>query len=227
MKVAIFKGKIIIRRTILECLNLKSIKNFIDGVDLESSIISSVKELDDDVLEIVNYYNAIILKENIKIPIINKYKTLETLGNDRLAAIVGAIFLFPDQDVLVFDSGTCLTIDFINSKQQYLGGRISPGIDMRFKSLYNFTDKLPLLNQQKKVKYIGDDTESSIISGVQQGILSEVKDVISGYKSCNSNTMIVFTGGDSIFFEKELKNSIFAEPNLVLIGLNEILDYNE
>ena len=227
MKVAIFKGKIIIRRTILECLNLKSIKNFIDGVDLESSIISSVKELDDDVLEIVNYYNAIILTESIKTPIINKYKTLETLGNDRLAAIVGAIFLFPDQDVLVFDSGTCLTIDFINSKQQYLGGRISPGIDMRFKSLYNFTDKLPLLNQQKKVKYIGDDTESSIISGVQQGILSEVKDVISGYKSCNSNTMIVFTGGDSIFFEKELKNSIFAEPNLVLIGLNEILDYNE
>jgi len=227
VKVAIFKGKIIIRRTILECLNLKSIKNFIDGVDLESSIISSVKELDDDVLEIVNYYNAIILTESIKTPIINKYKTLETLGNDRLAAIVGAIFLFPDQDVLVFDSGTCLTIDFINSKQQYLGGRISPGIDMRFKSLYNFTDKLPLLNQQKKVKYIGDDTESSIISGVQQGILSEVKDVISGYKSCNSNTMIVFTGGDSIFFEKELKNSIFAEPNLVLIGLNEILDYNE
>ena len=227
MKVAIFKGKIIIRRTILEYLNLKSVKNFIDGVDLESSIISSVKELDENVLEIVNYYNAIILTESIKTPIINKYKTLETLGNDRLAAIVGAIFLFPDQDVLVFDSGTCLTIDFINSKQQYLGGRISPGIDMRFKSLYNFTDKLPLLNQQKKVKYIGDDTESSIISGVQQGILSEVKDVISGYKSCNSNTMIVFTGGDSIFFEKELKNSIFAEPNLVLIGLNEILDYNE
>ena len=93
--------------------------------------------------------------------------------------------------------------------------------------LYNFTAKLPLLEYDEKYMYVGNDTNTSIISGVQQGILAEVKSIILDYKSCNHETIIIFTGGDSVFFEKELKNSIFAEPNLVLIGLNEILDYND
>ena len=145
----------------------------------------------------------------------------------RIAAVVGAIYLFPQKDVLIFDAGTCLTIDFANKNKQYLGGRISPGIAMRYHSLHNFTAKLPLLTYDEKYMYLGNDTNTSIISGVQQGIMAEVKSVILDYQSCNHETIIIFTGGDSLFFEKELKNSIFAEPNLVLIGLNEILDYND
>ena len=172
-------------------------------------------------------YSAEVLSEKTPLPIINNYKTSLTLGKDRLAAVVGASVLYPGKDVLVFDAGTCLTIDFINSDKEYVGGRISPGIEMRYNALHTFTDKLPLIKSEKNTLVIGNDTKTSIISGVQQGILAEVKTIISEYKSKNTDTVFVFTGGDSFYFEKELKNSIFANPNLVLIGLNEILDYNE
>ena len=178
-------------------------------------------------MNIVSYFNAYLFDESTKIPIDNKYKTLNTLGNDRIAAVIGAIYLFPKKDVLVFDAGTCLTIDFANKNKQYLGGRISPGISMRYHALHNFTAKLPLLRYDEEYMYLGNNTNASIISGVQQGIMAEVKSVILDYQSCSHETIIIFTGGDSLFFEKELKNSIFAEPNLVLIGLNEILDYND
>jgi type III pantothenate kinase len=127
----------------------------------------------------------------------------------------------------VFDAGTCLTIDFITKEKAYKGGRISPGIAMRYKALHQFTNQLPLCNYSSETVFMGYDTESSIISGVQQGILAEVREIINVYKKENKETIITVTGGDCFFFEKELKNSIFANPNLVLIGLNEILDYNE
>jgi type III pantothenate kinase len=172
-------------------------------------------------------YSAEVLSEKTPLPIINSYKTPLTLGKDRLAAVAGASVLYPEKDILVFDAGTCLTIDFINSDKEYIGGRISPGIEMRYNALHTFTDKLPLIKSKKNTLVIGNDTKTSIICGVQQGILAEVKAIISDYKSQNTDTVFVFTGGDSFYFEKELKNSIFANPNLVLIGLNEILDYNE
>jgi type III pantothenate kinase len=180
-----------------------------------------------EILSVSSYFNASILSEKTNVPIINKYKTPNTLGKDRLAAVVGASFLFPKKDILIFDAGTCLTIDFVNARKEYLGGRISPGIEMRYKALNTFTDKLPLVQQAKISTIIGDDTNSSIVSGVQQGVLAEVKSIISDYKSQNFDIITVVTGGDCFFFEKELKNSIFANPHLVLVGLNEILDYNE
>ena len=168
-----------------------------------------------------------ILTDKKKVPLTNKYKTPNTLGKDRLAGVIGVTSLYPKKDILVFDAGTCLTMDFVNKKGEYIGGRISPGIEMRYKALHTFTDKLPLGQKEKTTPIIGDDTHSSIASGVQQGILAEVKSIISEYKLRNPDTIVVVTGGDCFFFEKELKNSIFANPNLVLIGLNEILDYNE
>ena len=226
-KLAIFDDKKIVKTIILANLELTLIKNFLGKIIISSTIISCVKAVDNNIMNIVNHFNAYLFNESTKIPIDNKYKTLNTLGNDRIAAVIGAIYLFPKKDVLVFDAGTCLTIDFANKNKQYLGGRISPGISMRYHALHNFTAKLPLLEYDEKYMYVGNDTNTSIISGVQQGILAEVKSIILDYKSCNHETIIIFTGGDSVFFEKELKNSIFAEPNLVLIGLNEILDYND
>ena len=226
-KLAIFDDKKIVKTIILANLELTLIKNFLGKIIISSTIISCVKVVDNNIMNIVNHFNAYLFDESTKIPIDNKYKTLNTLGNDRIAAVIGAIYLFPKKDVLVFDAGTCLTIDFANKNKQYLGGRISPGISMRYHALHNFTAKLPLLEYDEKYMYVGNDTNTSIISGVQQGILAEVKSIILDYKSCNHETIIIFTGGDSVFFEKELKNSIFAEPNLVLIGLNEILDYND
>ena len=226
-KLAIFDRKKIVKTITIPNLELKLIKNFLGKRIISSTIISCVKEVDTDIMNIVSYFNAYLFDESTKIPIDNKYKTLNTLGNDRIAAVIGAIYLFPKKDVLVFDAGTCLTIDFANKNKQYLGGRISPGISMRYHALHNFTAKLPLLRYDEEYMYLGNNTNASIISGVQQGIMAEVKSVILDYQSCSHETIIIFTGGDSLFFEKELKNSIFAEPNLVLIGLNEILDYND
>ncbi|MEC7864168.1 MAG: type III pantothenate kinase, partial [Bacteroidota bacterium] len=205
----------------------KSLQEFVANKDVSATIISSVKEINSEILSILDYYKGFILSKNTPVPIKNNYKTPNTLGKDRLVAVIGALYLYPKKDIIVFDAGTCLTIDFVSAKGEYIGGRISPGIEMRYKALHTFTDKLPLVQKEKTTSIIGDDTTSSISSGVQQGILAEVNSIISEYRSKNPDTVVVITGGDSFFFEKELKNGIFANPNLVLVGLNEILDFNE
>jgi len=223
----LFDGKELNKHKVVDRLTLKTVQKFVLLKKVSSTILSSVKIINDEFSEVINEFNAIVLSEKISLPIVNNYINPSSLGKDRLAAVVGASVLYPQKDVLVFDSGTCLTIDFINSDKEYVGGRISPGIEMRYNALHTFTDKLPLIKSEKRGLVIGNDTRTSIISGVQQGILAEVKTIISEYKSQNTDTVFVFTGGDSFYFEKALKNSIFVIPNLVLIGLNEILDYNE
>jgi type III pantothenate kinase len=226
-KIALFDGKNFFSAKKLQEFSLNNIINFTSNYKIVSTIISTVKTVNDELLKISKYFNAVILNKEILIPIKNKYKSLDTLGNDRLAGVVGANALWPKKNLLVIDAGTCLTIDLISADGEYIGGRISPGIKMRFLSLNTFTDKLPLLKLEKSTPFIGDDTISSIISGVQQGILDEIKSAISDYRAQFSELIVIVTGGDCFYFEKELKKSIFAEPNLVLIGLNEILDFNE
>ena len=226
-KIALFDGKKIFSTKILQEFSLKSIINFASHYNIVSTIISTVKTVNEELLKISKYFNAVILDREILVPIKNQYKSLDTLGNDRLAGVVGANVIWPKKNIVVIDAGTCLTIDLISNEGKYLGGRISPGIQMRFQSLNTFTDKLPLLKLEKSTPFIGDDSISSIISGVQQGILAEIKSVISDCSAQYSELIVVVTGGDCFYFEKELKKSIFAEPNLVLIGLNEILDFNE
>lgn len=226
VKIALFQGKDLFSTANISECSLKIIQNFVAGHDVSSAIISSVKEISCETSRVADYYDAIFLAENTLVPVKNLYRNVEELGADRLAAVVGAYFLYPKKKVVVFDAGTCLTIDFLNDEGEYIGGRISPGIDMRYKALHNFTDKLPLIQKKKTVPIIGDDTDSSIISGVQQGILAEVGSIISEYRSRNPDTIAVITGGDCFFFETEIKSGIFAQPDLVMIGLSEILDFN-
>ena len=227
VKIALFKGKQLHNTTIFDHCTLKNILGFVNNQHISATIISSVKDTNTVIEKLIDHFNALFLDFNTFLPIVIDYKTPNTLGGDRVAAVVGASVLFPKQDVLVFDAGTCLTSDFIAKEKVYKAGRISPGIEMRYKALHQFTNQLPLCNYSSESKLMGYDTESSIISGVQQGILSEVREIINVYKKENKETIIIVTGGDCFFFEKELKKSIFANPNLVLIGLNEILDYNE
>ena len=227
VKTALFKDKELISSAVLNDCTLQNILVFVGKQTISYAIISSVKVVDTDIEQIVKYFDAHFLNENTALPITIDYKTPVTLGRDRIAAVVGASFLFPKQDVLVLDAGTCLTIDFINKKKVYKGGRISPGIRMRYNALNQFTSNLPLCEFSESSMLLGDDTNSSIISGVQQGILAEVREIINVYKTENKDTIIAVTGGDCFFFEKELKSSIFANPFLVMEGLNEILDYNE
>ena len=208
-------------------------KQVLEGVNniksIDNVIISSVNN---DLLELVEKAikkltkNILIFNYKTKIPIENKYIAKKTLGLDRLAAIIGANDLFPNSNILVFDAGTALTIDFINEKNEYLGGNISPGLEMRFNSLHNYTSKLPLVEKSENFPNLGKTTEEAIIAGIQKGIIYEIDSYINDFKKNYDELNLVFTGGDSFFFEKKLKNAIFANPNLVLIGLHKVLKFN-
>ena len=197
--------------------------------EIEKVILCDVTDNDNELNNFLTKctFLYINLNHKIKTPIKNLYKTKETLGKDRLAAVVGANNIFPKNNVLIFDAGTALTIDFINEKQEYKGGNISPGILMRYKALNHFTGKLPLLKPDANFdKIIGQTTNEAILAGVQNSIIFEIRTYISHFKSKYNNLKIIFTGGDNIFFENKLKNNIFASPNLVMYGLNTILEYN-
>jgi len=159
------------------------------------------------------------------VPIENKYRTPQTLGLDRLAAAVGGNTLFPDTELLIIDAGSAITYEYVSAQSAYLGGNISPGLRMRFKALHTFTHKLPLLTPLGEATVLGFDTDSAIRAGVENGMLYEVQGVISVFKKRHPNGKVILTGGDSPFFDKRLKSSIFATAELVLIGLNRILNY--
>lgn len=199
------------------------VNTLIKEFDIKNVIISSVRKEMNWNLDV----EVIHLSHKTSLPINLNYKTPETLGKDRIANIVAVSEEYPNKNAVVIDAGTCITYDFINKNKEYLGGRISPGLEMRYKSLNEFTELLPKLSVSGESKFIGDDTDSSIFSGVEQGVLSEVDSLISVFRKENEDLIVVVTGGDTFFFENALKNSIFADQNLVLKGLNIILKYNE
>lgn len=174
----------------------------------------------------ININRQILLNSSTVLPIKNRYATPQTLGKDRLANAVGAWSLNPSENSLVIDLGTCIKYDLVTKKGEYLGGNISPGLQMRYKSLEFFTDQLPLLNPTTEEINFGTDTQTSMQCGVQAGIENEINGFISRYKEMFSDLTIFMTGGDTKFFDNSIKNHIFANSNLTLIGLNEILKHN-
>ena len=170
------------------------------------------------------------MSHELKYPIVVKYRLFKSLGLDRIANVVGSYSLFPNKDNLVIDMGTCITYDFINHQNQYLGGSISPGISLRFKALHTYTENLPEIKfDSNEKKLIGDSTHSGIESGVVNGVVEEIKGIIVNYQNLFPKTNIILTGGDTAFIKSIVsikKNSIFAQDNLTLIGLNSILNYN-
>ncbi len=230
-KVALFDRTDIVELNTIKKISVGYFQNLLANLqDIQSSIIAHVADID---MQIINYLasdlNLIVLSETTPLPFVNKYETPSSLGYDRIAAVAGASGIFPNQNVLVIDAGSCITYDFITSENEYLGGGISPGLKMRFSALNTFTDKLPLINSdtEKRVELIGTNTKKSILSGVQNGVLHEVDGIIDAYKTLFPGIKIVLSGGDYKNFDKTLKNNIFATPNIVLRGLNRILDFNE
>ncbi len=191
-------------------------------------IVSSVNARFSDGIK-THYPNSRFLDNSVPLPFVNRYQTPESLGSDRLSAIAGAFSLFPNETCLVIDAGTALTYDIITAEGIYLGGAISPGLTMRFQSLYEQTNKLPLV--KKSVGYpklVGDDTISAIQSGVVNGIISEINGIIEQYRQTYKELRVIITGGDAKYFESNLKASIFVSPDLVLLGLERIYrDYVE
>lgn len=195
---------------------------------LEKAILSTVKEYSPEVKEYLlkNFKKFIELDHNTALPVENCYKSKNTLGNDRIAAAVGANYLYPDTNMLVIDAGTAITYDFVSENNQYMGGKISPGLEMRFRALHQFTGKLPLIQKGDTDKLYGNTTEESIRTGVENGIIYETDKTIDSFKEFYRNLKVIITGGDAIFFDKKLKNSFFVNFNLTALGLNRILEYN-
>lgn len=160
------------------------------------------------------------------LPFISEYKTLATIGLDRLAGIAGAQLLFPEKNVLVIDAGTAITYDLKTKYNIHKGGNISPGLKMRFKSLHDYTHALPLVETTETMNLLGLSTREAILNGVVQGILSEIEGTIELLDPIYEELTIILTGGDAPFFEIKLKRTIFAVQNLVSQGLNTILNYN-
>ena len=223
VKYAVFNNDQLVEILKTSEIETGKVNTLIKEFDIKNVIISSVRKEMNWNLDV----EVIHLSHKTSLPINLNYKTPETLGKDRIANIVAVSEEYPNKNAVVIDAGTCITYDFINKNKEYLGGRISPGLEMRYKSLNEFTELLPKLSVSGESKFIGDDTESSILSGVEQGVLSEVDSLISVFRKENEDLIVVVTGGDTFFFENALKNSIFADQNLVLKGLNIILKYNE
>mgnify|MGYP001308439238 CR=1 FL=1 len=195
--------------------------------EISRVILSSVGAYEREIKTLIpDEIPFLLLSNTTKVPFDNLYASPKTLGVDRIALVSAASYMYPSQNVLVIDMGTCVTFDFINAQKQYLGGAISPGIRMRYKALSTFTAKLPDLSIQTPEAIIGIDTASSIHSGVLNGMQHEIDGIITSYKRQFSELTVVLTGGDRIYLSKRLKNSIFAHSNFLLEGLNTILKYN-
>ncbi len=145
------------------------------------------------------------------------------LSYDRAAAILASAYLFKGKDLTIFDFGTTLTVDFVDGEGRYLGGNISPGCRTRFKALNRYSKVLPLVNTPSQTPSLGTSIQSSIEAGVISGIMFEIE----GYVRLHPDNILVFTGGDAIYFAKRMKNSIFAVCNLVLMGLALITEHYE
>ena len=166
------------------------------------------------------------LTHETPIAITNLYRTPETLGMDRLAAVVGAHYLQPDRNLLVIDAGTAVTYEFIDAEGRYWGGNISPGIYTRFKALNACCDKLPLIDRIGEQTDFGYSTETAIRAGVVKGMEFEIAGYITEMQKKYPDLLVFLTGGDNFSFDTNIKNSIFADRFLVLKGLNRILNYN-
>jgi type III pantothenate kinase len=172
-------------------------------------------------------FKVYAISSTIKVPFTNDYKTPETLGYDRIALVSAAAEQYPNKNVLIIDVGSCITYDFLNSEGHYKGGAISPGIDMRYKALNHFTEKLPLLDVNIPLNLTGNSTQTSIHSGVINGVTFEVDGIINAYKQENQDLTVILTGGNAHFLRDRLKNTIFANPNFLLEGLNFLLEQNQ
>jgi type III pantothenate kinase len=193
----------------------------------ERAILSSVKKVPHGLPELIKhhtgYFHTLSFKSGLPIKI--SYKTPETLGPDRIAAVAGAYSYFAGSNILVIDAGTAITYEVLEN-DNYAGGNISPGIRMRFKALNSFTGALPLIEPSLVFKSPGDSTTDAIMAGVVNGVLYEINEYIRTFKKKYSNHKVILTGGDCSFISEMTGESVFLKPDLVTEGLNFILDYN-
>ena len=192
--------------------------------EIQQAIIASVVAEAETRFSFLKKYlpHVIFASSTMPLPFVNKYATPQTLGVDRLALIAGAIQLFPNRNILVISAGTCITFDVVTQKNEYLGGAIAPG-------MHQFTSKLPLLEQQDfdNEQFIGNTTESCMLSGVYNNVVREIEGVIVQYEEKFANLAVILTGGNQKYLQERIKKPIFANSFVLLEGLNNILEYQK
>ncbi|MET0243668.1 MAG: type III pantothenate kinase [Flavitalea sp.] len=226
-KCAVFTGRELTDLVVMEDDNEQTIRDLLEKYHPEKTLLSSVinhNPLIESILAEKSKFHK--LDHNSRIPITTPVGKPETIGADRLGLVVGAADLFPGMNNLVIGLGSAITYNFVNKFNEFLGGGISPGMEMRFRSLNSFTDLLPLVKKDWNFPLIGYDTRTNILSGVILGMAKEIDGIIESYEEKYANFNVVLTGGDTTFFVHHLKKKIFADPNLIYKGLYAICEYN-
>lgn len=216
------KGGQLISSGVIECDESLMFEQLHDRYKVTQWLWSSVR-VNDHLPKVSFGYT--LLSVDMPLPVTIGYATPYTLGKDRLAAVCGAVAIFPKEAILIMDAGTCITYDFVDAKGYYYGGNILPGILMRLKAMHAFTGQLPLLEWNAPHTYRGDDTASSMLTGVASSILAEASYFYQKYSEEFGPLRLVICGGDMSYFAENLKMNIFAAPNLVLTGLYSIINY--
>ncbi len=226
-KLAVFdREQVIFKKTLASNLPA-GLADVISKFNIKHSIISSVKEIPSSVIDLLDKHTELVVLHGLlELPIRITYKDKEKLGSDRIAGVVAAKSRFPGHPVLVIDSGSCITYDIADANGNFLGGQISPGLSMRLKAMKQFTDALPAVAVPQEAPLLGRSTAEAMQSGVFYGIVHEMNGFIRQYYDKYEDLKVLLTGGNSQLFVPSLKYEIFADPNLIMTGLNLILQYH-
>ncbi len=226
-KVAVFEGNEIIKTLVLQDDTSATIRSLIDIYKPKKSILSSVINHNPEIETILADRSRFhLLGYQSKLPITTPVGKPETIGADRLAIAAGGVHFYPGKNLLLIGLGTCITTNFVNKYKELIGGSISPGLEMRLKSLQYYTAKLPLIAPKPDVPLMGYDTETNILSGVILGMAYELDGFIAAYEEKFDNFNVVLTGGDLQHLASHLKSRIFADPELIFKGLYAISEVN-
>lgn len=227
LKAAVFENDHLREIIIINDDNRETIEEITKRYKPSYTILSSVIHHQPIVEDVLAHHSSFHkLSHQTKLPFSTPVGKPETIGADRLALCAAAVSLFPDRNNLAIGMGTCITYNFINNQNQFLGGSISPGLEMRFKSMHGLTAKLPLVNMEWNFPLIGYDTKTNLLSGVAWGMAKEIDGIIDAYAEKYGNFNVLLTGGDTLHFAPLLKNQIFADPQLIFKGLYAISEYN-
>jgi type III pantothenate kinase len=229
IKYGVFDKGMLIHTDYCNMLDQKRLMHLSESYTLNKCICSSViHDKNNQLYDLLRFFipSFMELTHHTSLPFTLHYKTPESLGKDRIAAVAGAHYLYKNKDVCIIDAGTAITYELLTKEGVYKGGNIAPGLKMRFKALHHFTSQLPEVQINSESPLIGTNTTEAIQSGVQQGIVFEMEGLTTRLKEEYPEMITLITGGDADFFARILKKPIFVHFNLVLVGLNRILEYN-
>lgn len=225
VKTGVFDHNELVDTQTFDELNNEALQHMVDKYNVTHVIAASTGvSVDETLLTVPGMF--VHFTSTTPVPVENLYRTPETLGRDRLAGVVAASWLFPETHVLVIDAGTCLTYDVIDDSGKYLGGNIAPGVDMRYQAMHHYTKRLPQVTRPDAVSLIGETTEEAIRNGGLMGILMEVAGYIEMLRRKYPDLNTLLTGGDAPYLSEHLHANLTLQPHLILIGLNQILQFN-